>query len=326
MLLTHLMQALTVLITAVLVLLSGMFSGLTLGLMSLKPAALTRKAKLGNQDAKHILPLRQNGNLLLTTLLLGNVLVNTVLSIYLGSLTTGVLAAITATALIVVFGEIIPQALVNKHALRIGARTRHLTRAFLILLYPLAKPISVVLDKTLGHELPTIMTKKEIGMIVEEQTKITTNDLGADEASIASRGLALSDKRVRDVMTPTKNAFYLHPEDLLTKKLLKKIEAEGYSRIPVYDEQDRGIIGLIYAKDLIATNYHHKEHVNDYMRQPIEVVNEADKLNKVLRLFKKKRVHLFIVHNEEHNPTGIITLEDVLEEIIGEIEDEYDET
>ena len=320
------MDAWTIIIVAVLVVLSGLFSGLTLGLMSLKPAALARKAKLGNAYAQQILPLRKNGNLLLTTLLLGNVLVNTVLSIYLGSITAGVLAALIATSLIVVFGEIIPQALINKHALHIGAKTRYLTRFFLLILYPVAKPISLALDKTLGHELPTIMTKKEIGMIVEEQTKIPTNDLGVEEASIVNKGLQLSEKRVRDVMTPTKQAYYLHANDLLTKKLLKQIEEEGYSRIPVYDDEDRGIIGLIYAKDLIATNYHHKEHVSDYLRQPVEVVNEKDKLDKVLRLFKKKRVHLFIVHNEEHNPTGIITLEDVLEEIFGEIEDEYDET
>ena len=319
------MELLTIAIVIALVLLSGVFSGLTLGLMSLKPHALRRKARLGNQQAIHVLPLRKNGNLLLTTLLLGNVLINAVLSIYLGSLTTGVIAVILATALILVFGEIIPQALTHKHALAIGARTRHLTRFFLILLYPLAKPVSVVLDKTLGHELPTIMTKKELGMIVEEQTKITTSDVGAEEASIVQKGLQLSEKRVADVMTPTKNAYYLHADDLLTKKLLKQIEQEGYSRIPVYDEQDKGIIGLLYAKDLIATNYRHKEHVHDYLRQPIEVVNEQDKLDKVLRLFKKKRVHLFIVHNQEHNPTGIITLEDVLEEIFGEIEDEYDE-
>ncbi len=320
------MDAVILAITIFLVALSGTFSGLTLGLMSLKPHALKRKARLGNKSAQQVLPLRKNGNLLLTTLLLGNVFVNTVLSIYLGSLTAGIIAAVLATALILIFGEIIPQALMHKHALKIGARTRYLTKFFLVLLYPLAKPISLVLDKTLGHELPTVMTKKELGMIVEEQTQIQKSDVGTEEGSIVTKGLQLSEKRVADVMTQSEDAYYLHANDLLTKKLLKKIEHEGYSRIPVYDDEDRGIIGLLYAKDLIATNYRNKEHVYDYLRQPVEVVNEQDKLNKVLRLFKKKRVHLFIVHNEEHNPTGIITLEDVLEEIIGEIEDEYDET
>lgn len=319
------MNPLTILVVAALVIMSGLFSGLTLGLMGLKPHALRRKAKLGNPDAQLVLPLRRNGNLLLTTLLLGNVLVNTVLSIYLGSLTAGIIAAGIATALIVVFGEIVPQALMNKHGLWFGARTRHFTRALLLMLYPVAKPVSVALDKTLGHELPTIMTKKELGMIVEEQTQIQKSDVGEEEGTIVSRGLQFSDKRVRDVMTPMKDAFSVDADDLLTKKLLTRIEDEGYSRIPVSDQQQRGIIGLLYAKDLIVTSYKDKLHVHDLMRQPAEVVNEKDKLNKVLRLFKKKRVHLFIVNDDEHNPSGIITLEDVLEEIIGEIEDEYDE-
>lgn len=294
--------------------------------MTLKPQTLKRKAKLGDAQAKQVYPLRKNGNLLLTTLLLANVLVNTILSIFLGSLTTGVIAVVLATALIVVFGEIIPQALMNKHALRFGARTRHLTRLFMILLYPIAKPVSVLLDKTLGHELPTIFSKKEIGMMVKEQVTIQESDLDNLDYSIVTRGLSFSDKRVRDIKTPLKNTYSLQQNQRLTKKLLHEIQEQGYSRIPVFDEERRGVVGILYAKDLIEVHYQDKQTIRDLMKQPVEVVSERNKLDKVLRLFKEKRIHLFIVLDADNNPVGIITLEDVLEEIIGEIEDEYDET
>jgi metal transporter CNNM len=319
------MQTLTVLLVIFLVLLSGLFSGLNLGLMSWKPQSLKRKARLGDKDAELVYPLRKNGNLLLTSLLLGNVLVNTVLSIFLGSLTTGIIATVVATGLIVIFGEIVPQSLMSKHSLWFGARTRHITRLFIVILYPICKPMSMLLNKMLGHELPTIYTKKELGMLVKEQVTIKDSDLDNTDYSIVSKGLEFSEKRVKDVMTLLKKAYSVYQHDLITKKLLHIIQDEGFSRIPVLDEEHRGVVGILYAKDLIEVHYQDKAHVRDVMRQPVEFVHETNKLDKVLKLFRDKRVHLFIVLDRNETPAGIITLEDVLEEIIGEIEDEYDE-
>ena len=121
------------LISLVLVLLSGLFSGLTLGLLSLDTQSLARRAKRGDKAAEVIYPVREKGNLLLTTLLLGNVAVNTTLSIFLGSIASGLVAGITATALIVVFGEIIPQAVISRYALWFGAKTVLFTKFALIL-------------------------------------------------------------------------------------------------------------------------------------------------------------------------------------------------
>lgn len=319
------MSTLTILLIVFLVLLSGVFSGLNLGLMSWKPQSLKRKAQLGDRDASLVYPLRKNGNLLLTTLLLGNVLVNTILSVFLGSVTTGILATLAATGLIVVFGEILPQSMMAKHSLWFGARSRYVTRLFMFLLYPVCKPLGMLLDKLLGRELPTVYTKKELGMLVKEQATITDSDLDTTDYTIVSKGLEFSDKRVVDVMTPLTTTYGLHQNELITKKLLHTIQEEGYSRIPVFDEQDKGFVGVLYAKDLIEVHYQDKERVRDVMRQPVEVVHEKDKLDKVLKLFKTKKVHLFAVLDNNNDASGIITLEDVLEEIIGEIEDEHDE-
>ena len=119
------------LIVILLLLLSATFSGLTLGLMSLNPFDLRRKARLGNKHAQKIYPLRSRGNMLLSTLLIGNVAVNAALAVFLGSLTTGITASLLATGLIVVFGEIIPQATFSRYALRVGAKTIWIVYVFL---------------------------------------------------------------------------------------------------------------------------------------------------------------------------------------------------
>src|SRR3989338_4425765 len=113
--------------------LSALFSGLSLGLMSLDPFSLRRKAKLGNLAAKKIYPLRKRGNQLLCTLLIGNIAVNSTIAVLLSSLTTGVIAGFMATGLIVIFGEIVPQAIFARHALQFGAKFSWLVYPFLII-------------------------------------------------------------------------------------------------------------------------------------------------------------------------------------------------
>ena len=150
------------LIVIILVLLSGLFSGLTLGLLSLDKNELKRKISLGNKQAKKVYTVRKKGNLLLCTLLLGNVAVNSTLAIFLGNIASGVIAGLIATGLIVIFGEIIPQATFARYALAVGARTAWLVKIFIIILFPICWPIAWVLDKTLGEEMPTVYSKKEL--------------------------------------------------------------------------------------------------------------------------------------------------------------------
>jgi len=112
----------TISIALGLVILSALFSGLTLGLMGLNVHDLKRKSDLGDEDAAAIYPIRKDGNLLLTTLLLGNVAVNTILAVLLTEFASGLVASLIATSLIFLFGEIIPQAIISRYALTFGAR------------------------------------------------------------------------------------------------------------------------------------------------------------------------------------------------------------
>ena len=313
----------TYLIVIVLVLLSGLFSGLTLGLLSLSPFELRRKMKLGNKDAKKVYPIRKKGNLLLCTLLLGNVAVNSALAVFLGSIASGVMAGLVATGLIVIFGEIIPQAVFSRFALKFGSRTVWIVYIFMFLLYPVCKPISYVLDKALGSELPTVYSQGEFREILEEQRNIKGSAINRREFKILEGGLDLSLKTVSDIMTPRVNCFFLNEEDLFTKARLNKIHEKGFSRIPVYRKNQDKIVGVLYVKDLISVSLTGKK-VKALMHKEVKYIKEIDNLGVVLDKFRKTKIHIFVVQDKFKGVAGIVTLEDILEEIVGEIVDEYD--
>ncbi len=320
------MALLNYIIIIILLSLSGLFSGLTLGLMSLDPFDLKRKVKLKDRYAKRILPIRKNGNLLLCTLLLGNVAVNAALAVFLGSITAGIMAGVVATGLIVILGEIIPQAMFSKYGLELGSKFVWLVYIFIVLLYPVTKPISMVLDYFLGGELPTMFSKRELRLFVQEQKKHNNSDISKHEFQILEGGLGFSERFVKDVMTPVVNTFFVKQDTILDKGKLQEIHARGHSRIPVYFETSElnKVVGILYTKDLIALDPDDNIRVKEIMRANAHFIKENDKLGRVLDIFKKSKVHLLIVLNQYKQVSGIVTLEDVLEEIVGEIVDEYD--
>ena len=311
-------------IVVLLVLLSGLFSGLTLGLMSLNVHDLRRKVKIGNKHAIKIYPIRKHGNLLLTTLLLGNVAVNSVLAIFLGSLTAGVAAAILSTGLLVIFGEIIPQSLFSRHALKFGAKFTWLVRIFIYVLYPLTKPLAIALNTFVGKELPTIFSRKELRYLLQEHKEHKDSDLNSHDFAILEAGLKYSQKTVKDVMTPLKHTFFVDHTAKLNRSVLASIQKKGHSRIPVIDRKKRKVVGLLYMKDLVAVSPIDAVPVKKIMRRDVLRIRQVDRLDKVLHSFQQKKVHLFVVNDVDKRFTGIITLEDVLEEIVGEIVDEHD--
>lgn len=315
---------LTIIVVVVLVTLSGLFSGLTLGLMGLNTFSLRRKAKLGDENAKKILPLRERGNLLLCTLLLGNVAVNAALSIFLGSVTAGIIAGFIATGLIVIFGEIIPQAIFARYGLKYGARFVWVVWVFLIILYPVTKPIAKALDFMLGGETPDALAKREVAELVNEQKKLKHSAIDKDDYEIIRNTLHFSDHTVRSVMTPLENIFFLNKNAILNHATLRKIYTHGHSRIPVFHHKKQNIVGILFTKDLIHLDPKKRTPVEQLMRRDFQTVKASKKLDDVLRLFQEWRTHLSIVIDSENKVVGIVTLEDVLEEIIGEIVDEHD--
>lgn len=235
-----------IILILILLLLSGTFSGLNLGLMSLDPTTLKLVMESGSGQqktyAKLIYRVRRYGNYLLCTLLLGNVLVNNSLAILLDSvLGSGVYAIISSTVAIVIFGEIVPQAICSRHALRIGAYTIWLTYIFMVLTFPLSFPISLILNFILGKEIGAVYTREELlGLL-----KVTEDhhDIGKDEVQIISGALKFKEKTAEDVMTKFEYVYCLDIQSVLDFKTMREIYDSGFSRIPVYEETKSNIVG-----------------------------------------------------------------------------------
>lgn len=172
---------------------SALFSGLTLGLLSLDPSSLTILAEAGDAQerkyAKQIIPLRKNGNLLLCTLLIGNVIVNSFLSILLADIAGGAIGGIISTALIVVFGEIAPQAVCSRHGLYIGSKTRYITWLCVVVLYVLAWPISKILDCLLGREVGLMYSREELKHLLKMQVVAGKRDPEEDGIDVDDHDL-----------------------------------------------------------------------------------------------------------------------------------------
>lgn len=311
-------------IIIILISFSGLFSGLTLGLMGLNSQELKRKASLKDKNAKKIYQIREKGNLLLTTLLIGNVAVNTALSIFLGSMAPGIIAGLIATSLIVVIGEIAPQATFSRFALTLGAKFVWLVKIFIFILFPIAWPIAWVLDKILGEELGTTYSKRELIKIIEEHEDSPLSDVGEEEERIVRGALTFSAKKVSDIMTPRAAIVAYDSNEKINEKFIKSIVNSEHSRFPVYDDKLDSIVGILFLKDLVGHKNLNKL-VKSVADKNVLFVSENKNLGKIFDAFLKTRQHLFVAIDEFGSVVGVVTIEDVLEEIIQtEIMDEWD--
>ncbi|XP_013924065.1 PREDICTED: metal transporter CNNM2 isoform X1 [Thamnophis sirtalis] len=330
---------LQVIFISLLLCLSGMFSGLNLGLMALDPMELRIVQNCGTEKeknyAKRIEPVRRQGNYLLCSLLLGNVLVNTTLTILLDDIAgSGLVAVVVSTIGIVIFGEIVPQAICSRHGLAVGANTIFLTKFFMMMTFPASYPVSKLLDCVLGQEIGTVYNREKL----LEMLRVTDpyNDLVKEELNIIQGALELRTKTVEDVMTPLRDCFMITAEAVLDFNTMSEIMESGYTRIPVFEGDRSNIVDLLFVKDLAFVDPDDctpLKTITRFYNHPLHFVFNDTKLDAMLEEFKKGKSHLAIVqrvNNEgEGDPfyevLGIVTLEDVIEEIIkSEILDETD--
>merc|ERR1712137_699501 len=321
-----------------LVCLSGMFSGLNLGLMSLDKLGLEIVIQSGTPKqslhARRIYPIRKRGNLLLCTILLGNVAVDALLSILLADFTSGAMGFILSTGIIVVCGEIVPQAICSRHGLAVGYYTVWIIWAFLIVLLPLSYPISKILDFALGRELGQLYSRNELKKLLEMHS--TYSDITVDETTIMSGALDFGRKEVVEVMTPLADVYMIDIDDHLNVDTISEILEKGYSRIPVYEGSRERVTGLLFVKDLALLNPEDNHPVRKILQvygRDLPRLHSDTSLAEVLAEFKRGQSHIAVVRRVNNegmgDPTyeniGIVTLEDVIEEILqDEIIDETD--
>ena len=301
---------------------SGTFSGLTIGLMGLSKTEVIRASDLGNKQATVVLNVIKDSNLLLVTLLFSNTAVNVILPLFLGStIGTGVMAAVISTLLIMVFGEILPASIVSRHPLKVGSALTPLVKVLMFILYPITKPIAMLLDKYVGTEGLVIFSRRELKHIFEQLLRSRESDIDALDTRTLVGTLSLSEKTVGEHMS--QNIYSLPSKTILGKETLTQIKNEGFTRIPIIDKNK--IVGMLNSKELINVNSSQKLRVKSIMKKDnMYIVNTQDKLDDILNIMIKKHYHIALVESF-NSIVGVITLEDILEEMLQtEIIDEFD--
>lgn len=293
--------------------------------MSLSLDDLRRKTKLGNEYAKRVYPFRQNTHLTLAAILLTNVAAVSSTSIFLESVTYGVVAAILTTLIMVIFGEILPQAYFAPRALRFMARLTPMLRVMIIITYPISKPIQILLDRLFTQHKTPLHSRNELGILITEHLGQQESELDEDEVEIIRGALQLSEKQVNDIMLPLKSVYWLTLNTELTPDRIDELKAHGRSRIPIFNRNLTRCNGILLMKDLVDIDFDdNRVFVSDLDLHPVQMVGSRTALDTLLRKFINSGTHLFPVLKEDR-VIGIVTIEDLIEEIVGqEIEDETD--
>lgn len=324
----------TVAILLVLVALSAFFSASETSFTSANRVKLKTMANTGNKRAKMALNLAEDYDRLLTTILIGNNIVNIGASalatgLFLKLLTNQSLATTVSTAvmtiIILIFGEISPKAIAKESPERIAV----LFAPVLMALRTIISPINMLfvqwkklLNRIIRPGDSESFVEAEIMTIVDEAQN--DGDMDEHEGELIRSVLEFNDDRdVLNIMTPRVDVTAL--EDTATMAEAANLFREsGYSRIPIFHEDMDHIVGILNEKDFYASQHDGVQEIGKIMKPPVYAPATL-KLSKLLKLFQSEKAHLLIVLDEFGGTEGIVTMEDVLEELVGEIYDEHDE-
>ncbi|KAI1301038.1 hypothetical protein F5Y03DRAFT_362767 [Xylaria venustula] len=324
-------------VSMVLVLLGGAFAGLTIALMGQDEIYL-RVISLDHEESQHKNASRVHNLLnrgkhwVLVTLLLSNVIVNETLPVVLDRCFGGGIAAVVgSTVLIVIFGEIIPQSLCVRYGLQIGG---YMSKPVLLLMYamaPIAWPTAKLLDWLLGEDHGTIYKKSGLKTLVTLHKTLGEVDerLNQDEVTIISAVLDLKRKAVEEVMTPMDDVYVMSEDTILDEKKIDQILDAGYSRIPIHQSGNpTNFVGMLLVKILITYDPEDGKRVSDFALATLPETRPETSCLDIINFFQEGKSHMVLISEfpgEDHGALGVVTLEDVIEELIGEeIIDESD--
>eukprot|EP00906_Rhabdomonas_costata_P018266 RCo026657 len=318
---------------------AGLVAGLTLGLLSMDLTNLEILRRSGKDSerahAAAILPLVSRHHQLLVTLLLINAAANEALPLFLDPLVSPLANIVISVTLVLLFGEIIPQASFSRHALAVGAFFAPLVWVLVYVTFPVSWPVSKILDLLLGTEHGTFYHRAELKELVQMHTETDDHPhplgedegLTTDEVTIIRGALDLRAKTAEQCMTPIEDVDMLEYASPLNRATMQRLHEHGHSRIPVYLNSTEHIVGMLLVKHLILLNPDDGIPVKDLKLRPVPFVPGDKPLYDLLNLFQHGRSHMAMVVDAKDHLTliGIITLEDVIEELIQEeIRDETD--
>ena len=319
----------------VLIGLSGFFSGLEVALVGVRKSKVVQLFNEGKKGAKALHKLKMNPSWMMSSVNLGNNLVNVGASALATSVAIRLfgndglgIAVGVMTFLILVFGEITPKTYCNANSTKIALRYAPVLLAFSYAFYPVVKFFEIitrgVVKITGSSHTPPPITEEEIKGVIDQG--LAEKALEKEEMELVHGALNFDDTVIRSVMTPRTKMFTLNAKMLLFEAL-PQINKSGHSRIPIFGETRDDIVGFIHARDVLKELEKDNKVVTleQIARKPV-FASQEKMVSSLLKEMKGRKTHMAIVVDEHGGVEGLVTLEDLLEEIVGEIEDETDLT
>lgn len=312
----------------VLLFLSALFSASETALFSISKTRARHLAKENRETDQLIARLKEDPHRLLTTILIGNNLVNIAASTlaatvaielfpnYAFGVATGVM-----TFLILVFGEVLPKSLATRNNVLVARLTVHFIRIMMFFFTPLIWMLNFIPRITGKIQHSPAATEEELMTFVEVVEE--EGEIKEEEKKLIHNIFEFDDTKASEIMTPRRDMFVIDVDAPLD---LRAVAESGFTRIPVFQEDVDHIIGIVLIKDIFmhTTKTGTPPDVRNIMRPPM-FIPENKKLDELLQLFRKSKNHMAIVVDEHGGVSGLVTLEDALEELVGEIRDETDQ-
>jgi gliding motility-associated protein GldE len=313
---------------------SALISGAEVAFFSLSQTDLNKALESKSTSKNTVAKLLQQPKKLLATILILNNFINILIVLIFASLGNVLFANISSvivkflvevvlvTFLILLFGEVLPKIYATRKSMKFATfmaiPLKFLTSLLTVISYPLME-LTNVIEKRLGNKKSNLSIENLSQALEITSTENTTKD----EQKILQGIVSFGNTETNQIMTPRIDIFALKFDEKF-EVVLEKIAKKGFSRNPVYKENIDEIIGILYAKDLLP--HLNKKNFNwqSILREPY-FVPENKKLDDLLKEFQEKKNHLAVVVDEYGGTSGIITLEDVIEEIVGDISDEFDD-
>jgi len=317
-----------IVILGVLILLSAFFSATETAFSTFNRIRMKNLLANGNKRAKLALELADDYDRLLSTILVGNNIVNiasasiatALFVVYFGDLGISISTAVM-TLLVLIFGEITPKSLAKEAPESFAMFAAPLLKFFTLILVPLTFFFSIwkkLLNKVFKVRDDRSITEEELIIMVEEATQ--DGDIEQHEGDLIRNAIEFNDLDVSDVLTPRTELTVISTSNTI-KEVHDMFAESGYSRLPVYDGSIDNIIGVLHLKDFFARQ---SDVITDYLK-PVIHTTDNSKISKLLPQLQEQKCHLAVVYDEYGGTMGIVTLEDIIEEIVGEIWDEHDE-
>ena len=319
-------------IIIVCIIMSAYFSATETAFSSFNRIRLKNMAEKGNKKAKLVMKLSENYDSLLSTILIGNNIVNilsaslaTVLFVeMLGSEAGPSVSTAVTTIVVLIFGEVSPKSIAKESPEKFAMFSAPFLKMLVIILTPFnflfgqwKKLLSLIFKSSDEGG----MTEEELLSIVEEVEQ--EGGIDEQESRIIRSAIEFTDEEAIDILTPRIDITAVSTE--ASKDEIAEVFAKtAYSRLPLYKDTIDNIIGIIYQKDFHNYVYHNTKEISEIIR-PVLFVPKNKKISDLLKELQQKKLHIAVVLDEFGGTVGIVTLEDILEELVGEIWDEHDE-